>query len=83
MEKQDVKYYSESSKRAADKHVAANYDKIIVKVTKGKREKIKELADSQGMSMQAFIISLIDKEAERLNFDLSVPPTPSQINKEK
>lgn len=76
-------YYTEVSRRATDKHLSENYEQIMLRVRKGKREKIKELAASQNMSSQAFILSLIDKEAERLNFDMTVPPTPSQIKHEK
>lgn len=70
--------YSKQQQLATDKYVSANFDRIQIKVRKGKKEKINELAESQGMSTSAFIISLIEKEAERLNFDISVPPTPSQ-----
>lgn len=81
MEEKKKKYYSEVQMRATDRYVAANYDKIMFKVRKGKKDKIKQLAESQGMSMQAFIIAAIEKEAERLCYDLSVPPTPSQQSK--
>ena len=76
-------YYSEVNRRASEKHIAANYEQLVLRVRKGKREKIKQLAASQNMSSQAFILSLIDKEAERLGFDMTVPPTPSQQKKEK
>lgn len=73
--------YSEQQKIATDKYVAENFDRIQIKVRKGKKEKISLLAEQNGMSMSAFIISLIEAEAERQGFDLSVPPTPSQIPK--
>ena len=66
-------YYTEAGKRATDRYVAKNYDKIILKVRKGKRDRIHQLADSLGTSTQALIISLLEKEAERVGFDLSVP----------
>jgi len=74
--------YSEKQKIATDKYVAENFDRIQIKVRKGKKEKINLLAEQNGMSMSAFIISLIEAEAERQGFDLSVPPTPSQIPKD-
>ena len=73
--------YSEKQKIATDKYVAENFDRIQIKVRKGKKDKISMLAEQNGMSMSAFIISLIESEAERQGFDLSVPPTPSQIPK--
>jgi len=83
MEERKAKYYNDVGKRASIKHVAENYDKVVFKVRKGKRDKIKQLAEIQGMSMQAYIISLIEADAERLGFDMTVPPTPSQQKKEK
>lgn len=75
--------YSEQQKIATDKYVAENFDRIQIKVRKGKKDKISLLAEQNGMSMSAFIISLIETEAERQGFDLSVPPTPSQIQKKQ
>ncbi|MDE6833868.1 MAG: hypothetical protein K2J39_06470 [Ruminococcus sp.] len=75
--------YSEQQKIATDKYVAENFDRIQIKVRKGKKDKISLLAEQNGMSMAAFIISLIEAEAERQGFDLSVPPTPSQIQKKQ
>lgn len=75
--------YSEQQKIATDKYVAENFDRIQIKVRKGKKEKINLLAEQNGMSMSAFIISLIEAEAERQGFDLSVPPTPSQVKSKK
>lgn len=73
--------YSEQQKRATDKYVAENFDRIQIKVRKGKKEKISLFAEQNGMSVSAFIINLIETEAERQGFDLSVPPTPSQVKK--
>lgn len=75
--------YSEQQKIATDKYVAENFDRIQIKVRKGKKDKISLLAERNGMSMSAFIISLIEAEAEHQGFDLSVPPTPSQIQKKQ
>lgn len=75
--------YSEQQKIATDKYVAENFDRIQIKVRKGKKDKISLLAEQNGMSMSAFIISLIEAEAERQGFDLSVPPTPSQTAKDR
>lgn len=73
--------YSESQKIATEKHMNANYDRIQIRVRKGKKAKIENFAKSIGKSAQSFIIDLIEREAEKNGFDLSVPPTPSQLNK--
>ena len=70
--------YSHQQKAATEKYLAANYERIQLRVRKGKKNRINELAKSQGMSTSAYILSLIEKDAERLNFDISAPPTPSQ-----
>ncbi|MDE5557384.1 MAG: hypothetical protein K2J32_06770 [Ruminococcus sp.] len=75
--------YSEQQKIATDKYVAENFDRIQIKVRKGKKDKISLFAEQNNMSMSAFIISLIEAEAERQGFDLSVPPTPSQTRENK
>ena len=48
MEERKAKYYNDVGKRATIKHAAENYDKVVFKVRKGKRDKIKQLAESQG-----------------------------------
>ena len=44
----------------------ANYDRINLMVAKGKKEVIQAAAQAQGVSVNTFINSLIDKELERL-----------------
>lgn len=46
---------SEARKRANAKYNAKAYDRIELKVTKGKKEKIRLYAESQGESINAFI----------------------------
>ena len=45
----------ESQKRANEKWLAANYEKITIRVPKGTKEEIKAAAAACGMSMAAFI----------------------------
>ncbi len=75
--------YSEISKKAAIKYMENNFDRIQIRVRKGKKQKIQEMAEKMGYSVNALIEHLIDTEAERQGFDLSVSPTPSQMNKSK
>lgn len=73
--------YSEQQKKATDKFVKANYDSIIFRVRKGKKDKIKGLASLTGESVNALMLRLVEQEAERLGYDMTTPPTPSQQRK--
>lgn len=50
---------SEAQKKAVTKYTRENYDKILVTIPKGEREKIKAAAEAAGMSMNAFIVDAI------------------------
>ena len=54
----------ESEKKAIKKHLET-LDDIKVRVPKGKREIIKAHAESKGMSLNAYIVWLIDKDMEK------------------
>ena len=47
-----------------------NYDRIYVSAPKGKKEEYKALADSNGMSLNAYIVQLLDEQ-----FAKQKPPT--------
>lgn len=50
---------SEAQKKAVTKYTRENYDKILVTIPKGERERIKAAAEAAGMSMNAFIVDAI------------------------
>lgn len=54
--------YSEAHKRASIKYIKENYDEILIRVRKGRKEVYKAYAESQGKSLTQFIIEIIDKE---------------------
>lgn len=56
--------YSEAQKRATLKYRTKAYDRIEITTPKGKREQIKVHAEKQGMSLNAYIVSLIEKDME-------------------
>ncbi|MBD5082894.1 MAG: hypothetical protein HDT34_01795 [Clostridiales bacterium] len=56
--------YSEAQKRASLKYNAKAYDRIELKVPKGKKAKIKAFADSKGESINGFVNKAIDKAME-------------------
>ncbi len=56
--------YSEAQKRASDKYRAKAYDVIQVKARKGKRDEYKAQAAARGLSLNAYIISLLESDRE-------------------
>ena len=61
---------SEARKRANNKYIAKAYDQIITRVYKGQKEQIQEFAESQGLSLNAYINKLI---ADDMGEALTVP----------
>ena len=53
--------YSDAQKRATAKYNAKAYDRIEVKVAKGKKAEIKAYAESKGESVNGFINRFIDE----------------------
>ena len=56
---------SEAQKRAVAKYNSKNYDRIELKVPKGKKDTIKAFADSKGKSINGFVNEAIDEKIER------------------
>jgi len=56
--------YSKAQKEATARYMKNNLDDIKIRVPKGKRDKIKAHAESKGMSLNAYINDLIDKDME-------------------
>lgn len=57
--------YSEAQNRATQKYIKSNYDSIVVRVPKGKKERYKLLAADQGKSLNKLIVDLLEKEIEK------------------
>lgn len=55
----------ESQRRANEKWLAANYEKITIRVPRGTKDEIKAAAEIAGMSMAAFIQAACKEKAER------------------
>lgn len=53
--------------RANNKYSAKTYDRLNILVKKGRREELKTIADGQGLSLNAFVLSAIDEKIDRLN----------------
>lgn len=56
----------DSRKRANEKWLAKNYESITIRVPKGTREKIKEWADADGLSMAAYIQQACKEKSEKI-----------------
>ena len=56
---------SEAQKKAVAKYNAANYDRVELRVEKGKKDEIKAFAESRGESLNGFINRAIDVAMQR------------------
>lgn len=56
--------YTEAQKRATAKYNAKAYDRIEIKVAKGRKAEIQAFAESHGESVNAFVTRLIDQAME-------------------
>lgn len=66
--------YSPAQKRASAKYNAKAYDRIELKVKKGKKEELQEHASRNGESLNSFINRAIDETIERDNSTKSETP---------
>ena len=57
--------YSKSQNKATQKFIKNNYDEIKIRVSKGKKEKYKQLAYKKGYSLNAYIINLIEQSTTK------------------
>ncbi len=53
--------YSDAQKEATARYNKKTYDRIEIKVKKGRKDKIVKYAAQQGKSVTQFIVDLIDK----------------------
>ena len=53
---------TKAQQRAVGKYEKENYDKVLLRLPKGNREKIKAHAQQKGMSLNAYIMDLIEKD---------------------
>ena len=61
---EDEKKVSKAQQKAVNKYVKNNYDKILVTVPKGDRERIKKAADAAGESVNAYIKKAVEIRME-------------------
>lgn len=58
----EYKGYTEAMGKATAKYRKANLERISLDVKKGKREEYRAKAEAKGMSLQSYIISLIEAD---------------------
>lgn len=58
---------TEAQKRATAKYNAKAYDRIELRVPKGKKEEIKMIAEKRGETINTLINRAIERELERLS----------------
>ena len=56
---------SQAQKKATAKYEQQNYDKVLLRLEKGKKDKIKLHAENRGESLNGFINKAIDEKIER------------------
>ena len=57
---------SKAQQKAVGKYEKENYDKVLLRLQKGSRDKIKAHAQQKGMSLNAYIVSLIEMDMGKL-----------------
>ena len=60
------KYY-DSQKEATARYNKKTYDRIDLVVKKGQRQALKDIAATQGKSLNRFILDAVDAEINRIN----------------
>jgi len=58
--------YSDAQKEATARYNRKTYDRIDVIVKKGQREVLKDIAASQGKSLNRFILDAVEAEIKRI-----------------
>jgi len=57
--------YNEAQKRASIKYLSEKTDDIRVRVPKGKKDEYKAQAEARGLSLNAYIIKLIEADKQQ------------------
>lgn len=65
MSEEKKTFYTEARKRANEKYLRESVEDVRIRVPKGQKAIIKAHADSQGESMNQFVIRAINETMER------------------
>ncbi len=69
---------SKAQQKAVNKYVKNNYDRINVTFPKGQKKKLREHAQKQNESVNAFIVRSVSETMERDNNQSSPAPLPDK-----
>lgn len=58
---------SNASTRAKRKYNEKAYDRLTMNIKKGRKDELKAIAEGQGQSLNAFVLSAIDEKINRLS----------------
>ena len=56
-----------SATRANARYKEKTYERVYLQVKKGEKDRLKEYAESVGMSVNAFVLSAIEEKIEQMN----------------
>lgn len=56
--------YSQAQNKATQRYIKNNYDSVMIRMPKGKKELIKAFAESKNESLNGFIIRAVDEAME-------------------
>ena len=56
--------YNDKVNKTTQRYVKEHYDSFIIRMPKGKKDKVKAFAESKGESLNGFVNRVIDKEME-------------------
>ncbi len=65
MAEESKTYYTNARKRANEKYLKESVEDVRIRVPKGQKSVIKEHAEKQGESMNAFVVRAINETMER------------------
>ena len=64
--------YSDAQKEATARYNKKTYDRVDIIVKKGQRQLLKDIAASQGKSLNRFILDAVEAELAQLGLDCKV-----------
>ena len=53
--------YSASQNKATQKYIRNNYEEIKIRIPKGKKDQYKKLASEKGLSLNSFVVDLMEQ----------------------
>ena len=57
--------YTQTQNKATQRYIKKAYDSLYIRTKKGKKAEYMEAAEKKGMSFNAYVLDLIEKDIER------------------